>query len=358
MIPRILFILKRREDPWGEDNMEYSYTMSSGLHNSVRFLVEMLQNHGVIAEMEEAIDNNCIDRLVTQHRPTHVILEAFWVVPSKLDVLKPLHPTARWLVRNHSEIPFLANEGIAFEWTLGYLRRGVEVMCNSRRARRDMRAVASSHGLPEALITYAPNVYPDTSVAALSRKDKRADGFVDIGCFGAIRPLKNQMQQAVAAITFGDIVERKVRFHVNSSRVEGGGGPIVKNLRALFDNSPNHELVEHGWLQHHEFIDVLRGIEMLMQVSFSETFNIVAADAMTMSVPLVVSEDIPWVGKYAHADANSVESMVNLMLKIWEESPRRAAVRLHEQRRDLMLYCRDAEGPWLGRFRPAFAARQ
>lgn len=331
--------------------MEYSCSMSSGLFNSARFVADMLHNHGVHVDVVEAIDSNCIDRLITEKRPTHVILEAFWCVPSKIDVLKRLHPTVRWIVRNHSEVPFLSNEGVAFEWTIEYLRRGVEVMCNSRRARRELRIVAAAHGLPETLVTYGPNVYPDPSVESLSVRAKRSDGYIDIGCFGAIRPLKNQMQQAIAAVAFGDIVQRKVRFHINSVRVEGGGGPIVKNLRALFQNAHGHKLKEHGWLKHHQFLKVLSGIEMLMQVSFTETFNIVAADAMAMSVPLVVSGDIPWVGKYAHADANNVESMINLMMTIWEETPHRSHVRLHEQRRDLMSYCRESEAKWLERFR-------
>jgi glycosyltransferase involved in cell wall biosynthesis len=358
MIPRILFILKRREDPWGQDNLEYSYSMSSGLFNSVRFLVNMLRDHGVNAVMEEVIDNNCIDKVITKHRPTHVIVEAFWVVPEKFDVLKKLHPSVRWIVRNHSEVPFLANEGVAFGWTIEYLKRGVEIMSNSRRARRELRAVANAHGLPESLLTYGPNVYPDPGVTSLSVRAKRADGFVDVGCFGAVRPLKNTMQQAIAALAFADATGKKVRFHVNSARVEGGGAQIVKNLRALFSGSHSHRLVEHGWLTHPDFLKVLRRIEILMQVSYSETFNIVAADAMAMSVPLVVSDDIPWIGDYAVAEPNDVQSMVDVMLRIWNEDPFQANVRLHRQRRDLMLYCRDAESQWLGRFQPSLLARQ
>jgi len=51
MIPRLLFIIKRREQPWGDPN--YSCTMSSGLLNSVRFLVDSLNAHGVVAALED-----------------------------------------------------------------------------------------------------------------------------------------------------------------------------------------------------------------------------------------------------------------------------------------------------------------
>ena len=118
MDTRILFILKRREDfipikhsPLG---------LSTGLYNSAKFMQEMLVNSGVDAEIEVAIDNNCIDRLVSRHKPTHVILEALWVVPSKFAVLTKLHPTVKWIVRLHSELPFMSGEGIAMDWLGDY----------------------------------------------------------------------------------------------------------------------------------------------------------------------------------------------------------------------------------------------
>ena len=108
----------------------------------------MLQDAGVEAALAEAIDNNCIDRLVTEYNPDVVIIEALWVVPEKFDVLKKLHPGVRWIVRLHSDIPFLAGEGIAVEWIYGYAARGVEVAFNSPRASEDFGAL------------YLPNFYP------------------------------------------------------------------------------------------------------------------------------------------------------------------------------------------------------
>ena len=108
---KILFILKHRENPYNSgssDNYSYSSSLlSSGLYNSANFVCEMLNDSGVEAIMEHAIDNNCIDRLVTKHKPTHVIIEAYWVVPEKLNILTQLHPQVKWIIRNHSELPFL-----------------------------------------------------------------------------------------------------------------------------------------------------------------------------------------------------------------------------------------------------------
>ena len=71
MRKRILFILKRRED---YNPVAHSPKgLSTGLFNSASFMVSMLNDLGIEANIEVAIDNNCIDRLVNQHKPTHVI---------------------------------------------------------------------------------------------------------------------------------------------------------------------------------------------------------------------------------------------------------------------------------------------
>lgn len=344
---RLLFILKSREAAWG-----YSCG-SSGLSNSVRFIVDMLAHRGIEARSVEVADNNAIDAAVTDYQPTHVIVEAFWVVPEKFDVLKRLHPTVRWLVRDHSETPFLANEGIAFGWTIEYLRRGVEVMCNSPRARDDMRDVAAACGLPESLITFGPNFYPCPAARFIVPKPINRHT-VDVGCFGAVRPLKNHMAQAIAAIAFADAARVKLRFHVNATRLEGNGDPILKNLRSLFDATPRYSLIEHDWMSHHDFLELIRQIDVSMQVSFTETFNIVAADAVAMSVPVLASPELPWLGGYAHASPTSTASMARALTEIWNETHSEQNARLHRQRHELIGYSQRSEDVWLGRFGARF----
>jgi hypothetical protein len=65
-----------------------------------------------------------------------------------------------WAVRNHSEMPFLQQEGISMEWIFGYLNRGIEIMNNSRRSTIDMQVMATAYGGYQKLISYAPNYYP------------------------------------------------------------------------------------------------------------------------------------------------------------------------------------------------------
>ena len=128
---RILFILKRREDYNAEKHSHIG--LSTGLYNSANFMNEMLQKAGVESKLVVVIDNNCIDREVNLYNPTHVIIEALWVVPTKFSVLCKLHPNVKWIIRLHSEVPFLANEGIAFDWIADYARfKNVFIAANSR----------------------------------------------------------------------------------------------------------------------------------------------------------------------------------------------------------------------------------
>lgn len=342
--PRLLFVLKNRP-PGTYGTWSYSDNgghLSSGLNNSVRFIVDMLNADGVEAKMVHVIDNNFIDREVKAYRPTHVIIEAYWVVPEKFDVLKKLHPSVTWIVRDHSKSEFLSNEGIAFGWTLDYLARGVEIAANSPQAVTDMRNLAIAAGYPRELVTYLPNYYPLDwtarneaytrnafglpnwdlgAIPALLEKLFSSDRAVDyqpnravinIGCFGAIRPLKNTMNQALAAIHFAHKHDFLLRFHINGNRVEGNGQPIKKNLHEVFDRlaPAGFELVAHSWLDHDKFLVLAAQMDIMSQVAFSETFNIVGADAVAVDVPVIGSNEIPWLPTAQCANPNDVDDIV------------------------------------------------
>lgn len=340
--PRVLFIVKKRTGYWGD----YSTSAGTGLWNSARFVVDMLTNVlGIEAKIVQVVDNNDIDREVTLYRPTHVIIEAFWVVPEKFDVLRPLHPGVTWIVRDHSETPFLANEGSAFGWTREYLKRGLELMCNSPRAQYDMRRIAIDVGADPELVSFGPNFYP---IAGMPEAIERPwpDDEIHVSCFGAIRPLKNQVTQAIAALAFAQRIGRELRFHVNAGRVEGGADPIPKSLRNAVGPG---RLIEHPWMTHDEFVRLAGTMDISLQVSFSETFNIVTADAVAGGVPVIVSPEVYWLGEYAHASPTSAEDIADAMFRAWVTDPERRA---RKQLIDLAQSNEATVRTWRRRFKP------
>lgn len=343
--PRILFILKRR-DGYGEYGAS---GFSSGLANSVHFLVSMLTRAGITAAEAEVNDNNDIDREVARFKPTHVIVEALWVVPEKFAELSRLHPSVQWIVRLHSEIPFLANEGVAMDWIIRYTQMNhVKVAVNSPRALRDIQEVLIANGLcycAENSVVYLPNWYP---VADFKPRKKPDDGEVHIGCFGAIRPFKNQLIQAIAAMKFAENIGKTLFFHVNFTRQEQGGSNNFKNMEALFRRTKHH-LVESEWLSHSEFVDLLEDIDIGMQVSFTETFSIVAADMANARVPLVVSDEIPWASVWSSADPTDSQSIVTALGRVTHWPFRKVAIKGNLA--GLKRYSKISQITWLSYFR-------
>jgi hypothetical protein len=346
---RVLFLCKRRRGYWGPGE-HYGADLSSGLSNSVSFLVDMLAGIGVTAKVVEVVDNNAIDREVSAYRATHAIIEALWVVPEKFDVLAKIHPRVQWIVRSHSEAPFLSNEGIATSWIAGYLQRGIEIMCNSMPAQAQLKAMAADFGRAETLVTYGPNFYPFPGQVAVTPRSPVMKGEVHIGCFGAIRPLKNHLAQAIAAISFANAQGLKLRFHVNAGRIEGGASPVLRNLRDLFSASAGgrHLLVEQDWLPHQQFLESLATTtDIAMQVSFSETFNIVSADSAAVGLPVVGSAAIPWLGAHAQASPGDIAGMERALNAVWNVDLRQ---RLASQSNDLRAWSAAAQSAWSSRF--------
>lgn len=265
----------------------------------------MLAVNRVNVKLVSVVDNNDIDREVHQFKPDIVIIEAFWVVPEKFDVLQKLHPKVKWIIRGHSDLPFFANEGVAVEWTKGYVtRKNVFVAFNSTRITSDFQKLFGDK------IVFLPNFYPLRPF----RNRRPNDGVLRIGCFGALRPMKNQLLQAVAAVRFADKIGEPLEFHINSTRCEHKGENVLKNLRALFAGT-RHKLVEHGWLGHEEFLKLIGTMDYVLAVSFSETFCITAADAVATHTPLICSAEIPWATKISIVPPDSSDAIVEKLLE-------------------------------------------
>ncbi len=278
----------------------------SGLFNSTRFIAEGLTDAGVPAEVIEVNDNNDIDRAVTQRRPSLVIIEALWVVPEKFDVLKRRHPKVRWAVHLHSNAPFLALEGVAVKWCRGYERRGITIIVNSPQALEAVRVF-----VPEAVLLL--NAYRGNFEHP---HGKPIDDTVRVGCFGAIRPMKNQLAQALAAIQFAHEEDSDLEFFINATRSEGGD-PVLTNIRDLFKGRPFDDLVEVPWLPHDRFLDLLATMDICLQVSLSETFNIVTADCVAMGLPVITSSEVAWVDAECHAPTDSVDTIARRMAGVF-----------------------------------------
>lgn len=333
--PRVLFILKLGH----EYQCGYSHSSASGLRNSARFVVDFLHKSGIEAKLVQVLDNNFIDREVTLYKPTHVVIEAFWVVPEKFDVLSKLHPEVKWVIRCHSDLTFLATEGMAIEWIKEYLTKpNVYVAFNAPKIARDARdLLVSWHSKRHVL--YLPNVYPNIDI-----RQNEHQGCLRVGCFGAVRPMKNQLLQAVAAIRYADISGKRLEFYMNATRCEQGGNSVLSNVRALFAGT-RHALVEVPWIDDHkQFLNLMREMDYSLCVSLSETFCITAADAVACNVTLIGSKEIPWISKTSVVDVTDSDDIVDRMSHL---TGLRARISKYLNRLSLRSYSEKSERRWL-----------
>lgn len=298
---KVLFILKKRSI-YSE---EYYSSVHSGLFNSATFVNDMLVKNGVDSNLVEVNDNNEIDKYVTQYKPETVIIEALWVVPSKFEILQKLHPKVEWIIRLHSELPFIANEGVAIQWLKGYGKYS-----NVRISANSLDFIESMEPILNEKIIYLPNFYP---ISKPLDKPLPSREILNVGLFGAIRPMKNCLTQAVAAMIFAERNGKVLNLHINTERVEQKGENTLKNMRALFENT-QHKLVEHKWYTHDNFVKLVATMDIGLQVSLTETYNIVAADFINQKVPVVTSKEIPFVNYFNTSRSN--KNAINIANKM------------------------------------------
>lgn len=300
---KILFLLKKQNN-YGS----YSFKgLSSGLYHSAQMTAKQLSlNLKVETKLEICIDGNSIDKELYDYSPDICIIEALWATPKKLEELQNLYSNILFIVRIHSEVPFLANEGIALEWIKEYQKMpNVAVAFNSREAQASFMSTLYIN------FPYLPNIYREFS-GDKSLGEFKKKSIINIGCFGAIRPMKNQLLQAFAAISFGNYYNKIIRFHINGTRKEQGGEPVIKNIRSLFRGT-KHKLIEHPWLPHEEFLEIISNMDLGLQLSFNESFNIVTADFVSQGIPIIVGPTIEWMPNISQTSTTNIKKIMNTM---------------------------------------------
>lgn len=336
---RVLFITKSKNS-YGEVSPE---TLSTGLSNSSSHIVEYFKNHPSIEmDLVSVIDNNEIDKEVYQYKPDVVVIEALWVVPSKFEVLRKLHPNVKWVVRLHSNAPFISGEGIAFDWISQYLETpSVYVSCNNESMQYDIQSVFRRYS---DKVLYMPNIYiiqkqPKVVKSPIVPRE------INIGCFGAIRILKNQLTQALAAIEYADSRDLRLRYHINASRIEGfTSDNILKNIRSIFAYRKDHELVEHEWMPQEDFKELIKTMDIGLQVSLTETFNMVSGDFISMGVPVIVSEEISWVSNSTKSSRPTSAKQISRLIDRTIQSKKSAVL---DSLDNLDVSNKDAKKSWI-----------
>lgn len=239
---------------------------------------------------------------------THVVISAPWIPTADLAKIVHQYADTEFVVVSHSNIGFLQADPRAIE----LLRSGSEleqaapnfhIAGNSAQFRQWWQATYQTQML------LLPNMYPFESIR---RKPTWDGGRLRIGCFCAIRPYKNVLTAAAAALEVGvRLRTTDLEFWISGGRMEGGGGTITNAIRQMYLNVPRAKVVENNWQSWPQFVATVGSMDLLLQPSYTEGFNMVTADGISRGVATVVGESISWAPRNWIASTDSASDIAN-----------------------------------------------
>lgn len=275
-----------------------------GLGVSALNTAKVLRKAGVSSDVWAILGCKAIGERIrtSQPRPTHVIIGAPWLPTLDLQNLVFSHPGIHFAVVCHSNVGFLQADPQAitnFRQELD-LEQGAMNFSAGGNSIRFSRWIEASYSRPCA---WLPNLYFLEHHHPPHRRPWQGGCRAKFGVFGALRPLKNHLSAAAAALEVANDLHIEIDFHINVGRVEGGY-TVLHSLEAMLANSPTVKLVKTDWHHWPVFRHLIRSMDLLLQPSFTETFNMVTADGAAEGIPSVVSEAIDWAPRSWRADVD------------------------------------------------------
>jgi hypothetical protein len=232
------------------------------------------------------------------HPLTHVVISAPWLSAHDLKSLVSTFRSIKFAVLSHSNVGFLQADPNGVWLLRKYLEiakdhHNLLIGGNSYKFVEWLRA---AYGDEKAVLL--PNLYS----TKWCREPKHWEGgTLRIGAFGAMRPYKNFMTAAGATVILQRQLNVPIEFHMS-----GGGedtGQILPAIEQIFGDT-DVKLMMHPWQYWDDFIKLIGEMDILMQPSYTESFNMVTADGIRMGVPSVVSTAINWAPESWKADSD------------------------------------------------------
>ena len=279
-----------------------------GLGINALMTVRVLRQNGIQADLCPVWDVKGLREGLAKYQPTHAIIQALWIPATDQAQLCSDFPNVQFDVRVHSQIGFLQVEPAAIK-ILRDLLSLQEGLLNLSVSSNTHRLYEYLHHVYKNRVLYLPNLYDLTRVTR-KRDESHDHRLLRIGSFGAHRLLKNHTTAAAAALMIADRRGSDLEFYVNSGRNEGEkAGSILTALRNMFSGLRWAKLVEVPWEEWPNFRKTIAFMDLTMQVSFSETFNLCASDSVAEGVPVVASDAIEWLPHRWHANVDNAEDV-------------------------------------------------
>jgi len=114
------------------------------------------------------------------------------------------------------------------------------------------------------------------------------------------------MSAAGAAVEIARKMRVPLELWFSAGRAEGGGEVIMSAIQEMVAGLPDVTLKQNGWQTWPQFRKTVAHMHLLLQPSYTESFNMVTADGAAEGVASVVSEAIDWAPDDWKADVDDV----------------------------------------------------
>lgn len=300
-----------------------------------------LNRMGIKAQVFPLKDDHGLKEALHQNPDTtHVVISAPWVLTSTFAYLCARYPNVHFAVVSHSNVGFLQADTNGIK----LLKEALDLegqMYNFHLAGNCKEFQGWIEETFKAPCTFLPNMYYLHHQHG-RKKECWDGGTLRIGAFGATRILKNFVSAAAAAMEIASALGVQTEIWFNSGRDDG---PESKRLRQaisqLVTEMPNVELKFHNWSSWSVFKRLVGSMNLLLQPSYTESFNMVTADGVSQGVPSVVSEVVTWAPHSWKARIDDVNDIARVGLGLLRD-PGASRAGLHA----LQKYVLDGHVAW------------
>lgn len=277
---------------------------------------------------------HAIDRYNETHKRglTHVVISAPWLSVFDLRRLIENFKDIQFVILSHSNVGFLQ----ADPWGVFLLRQyhklaekhdNLKVGGNSERFVDWMLKAYSKDTV------FLPNLYP-VDDEPIEKPVWDGVSTIKIGAFGAIRPEKNFMTAAAAAVAIQNGLGANVELHMSAGG-EGERGYTSSAIDQMCEDT-GITVIRHAWDFWDRFIQLVASMDLMLQVSYTESFNLITADGISVGVPSVVSPAITWCPTSWKADPDDAIEVAEIGIKLLTDAKERGkgikALRKHNAR--------------------------
>jgi hypothetical protein len=291
-----------------------------------------LRAEGVDASVRAILSAADLRNGLRSEPASHVVISAPWIATHDLAALSAEFPGTKFAVVCHSNLGFLQADPNAMR----LLREGLELRrttWNFRMAANCERLALWAHSAYGVPCQELPNLYHLDALPP--PRAGYTGGTLRIGAFGATRALKNLLTAAGAALALATRLRSDLEFWISSGRSEGAGS-VTDAVRQMLQGVAHVKLVENGWQSWPQFRQTVRHMHLLLQPSYTESFNVVTADGVAEGVASVVSDAITWAPASWKAPVDDAGEMARVGEKLlksrWAVRRGLAALRSHNRR--------------------------